>query len=100
MFAEIKALRPYEAAAHALAERQHWRDLYDLHRLAENEVPVEAAVYFDDMFVDSALSLETAAHVGNVEPWVTNEFEHDGLRLGDVLSRLLDRLDARGGPLR
>jgi proline iminopeptidase len=100
MFAEISALRPFEAAAHALAERQHWRDLYDLHRLAENEVPVEAAVYFDDMFVDSALSLETAAHVGNVEPWVTNEFEHDGLRVGDVLSRLLDRLDARGGPLR
>jgi len=52
------------------------------------------------MFVDSTLSLETAAHVGNVEPWVTNEFEHDGLRVGDVLSRLLDRLDARGGPLR
>jgi pimeloyl-ACP methyl ester carboxylesterase len=99
MFSEIKALRPFEAAANALAERQGWRDLYDLRRLAENEVPVEAAVYFDDMFVDSSLSLETAAQVGNVAPWVTNEFEHDGLRLGDVLSRLLDRLDARGGPL-
>jgi proline iminopeptidase len=100
MFSEISALRPFEAAANALAERQHWRDLYDLHRLAENEIPVEAAVYFDDMFVDSSLSLETAAHVGNVVPWVTNEFEHDGLRLGDVLARLLERLDARGGPLR
>jgi pimeloyl-ACP methyl ester carboxylesterase len=99
MFSEISALRPFEAAANALAERQHWGDLYDLHRLAENEVPVEAAVYFDDMFVDSSLSLETAQHVGNVAAWVTNEFEHDGLRLGDVLPRLLERLDARGGPL-
>lgn len=63
-------------------------------------MPVEAAVYFDDMYVDAGLSLETAAHVGNVETWVTNEHEHDGLRLGDVLPRLLERLDARGGPLR
>ena len=100
MFSEIRALRPFEAAANALAERQDWRDLYDLHRLAENEVPVEAAVYFDDMYVDAELSLETAAHVGNTEAWVTNEHEHDGLRLGGVLPRLLDRLDARGGPLR
>lgn len=100
MFAEIRALRPFEAAAHALAERREWPDLYDLPRLVANEVPVEAAVYFDDMYVDAGLSLETAAHVGNVETWVTNEHEHDGLRLGDVLPRLLERLDARGGPLR
>ncbi|MGN0112819.1 MAG: proline iminopeptidase, partial [Cellulosimicrobium funkei] len=63
-----------------------------------NEVPVEAAVYFDDMFVDAGLSLETAARVGNVRTWVTNEFEHDGLRTGDVLARLVERLAARGGP--
>jgi hypothetical protein len=37
--------------------------------------------------------------VGNVRTWVTNEFEHDGLRTGDVLARLRDRLAARGGPL-
>jgi proline iminopeptidase len=27
---------------------------------------------------------------------VTNEFEHDGLRMGDVFRRLLERMDARG----
>jgi len=99
MFDEVAALRPFRAAAEALAAREGWPDLYDLDVLARNEVPVEAAVYFDDMFVDAGLSLETAAHVGNVRTWVTNEFEHDGLRTGDVFSRLRDRLAARGGPL-
>ncbi len=29
---------------------------------------------------------------------MTNELEHDGLRTGDVLARLVERLAARGGP--
>ena len=99
MFSEIAALRPFAAAAEALAAKDDWPDLYDLDRLAANDVPVEAVVYHDDMFVDAGYSLDTAAHVGNAEAWVTNEFEHDGLRMGDTLSTLLDRLDARGGPL-
>ncbi len=89
MFDEIASLRPFAAAAHALAEREEWGELYDPARLAANEVPVDAAVYFDDLYVDTDLSLETAAAVGNVRTWVTNEFEHDGLRTGDVLDRLL-----------
>ncbi|AEG43327.1 alpha/beta fold hydrolase [Isoptericola variabilis] len=96
MFEQVAALRPFREAAEALAARADWPDLYDLERLAANEVPVEAAVYFDDMFVDAGLSLETAAHVGNARAWVTNEFEHDGLRMGDVFARLLERMDARG----
>lgn len=97
---EQAELRGYRAAAEALAGRDSWGDLYDVDRLASNEVPVEAAVYFDDMYVDAGLSLETAARVGNVKTWVTNEHEHDGLRLGDVLPTLLRRLDERGGPRR
>ena len=93
------ALRDYRPAAEALAARDGWDDLYDPDRLAANEVPVEAAVYLDDMYVDAGLSLETAAHVGNAKAWVTNEHEHDGLRIGDVLSTLLRRLDERGGAL-
>lgn len=38
-----------------------------------------AAIYFDDLYVDSGLSLQTAAYIPNLRPWVTNEFEHDGL---------------------
>jgi len=100
MFEQLAELRPFRAAAEALAARTGWDDLYDLDALARNEVPLEAAVYHDDMFVDAGLSLETAAHVGNARAWVTNEFEHDGLRLGDVFATLLARLDARGGARR
>lgn len=89
MFDEIASLRPFAAAAQALAGRPDLPPLYDPHRLAHNEVPVDAAVYFEDMYVDTDLSLETAAAVGNVRTWVTNEYEHDGLRTGDVLDRLL-----------
>ncbi|GIF20435.1 pimeloyl-ACP methyl ester carboxylesterase [Actinoplanes tereljensis] len=92
MFEQIAALRPFAAAAHLLAESDDWPVLYDRERLAANEVPVLAAVYADDMYVDAGLSLETAAAVGSVRTWVTNEHEHDGLRTsGDaVLSHLLE----------
>ncbi|WP_343035600.1 alpha/beta fold hydrolase [Isoptericola sediminis] len=100
MFDQVAALRPFRDAAQALAARRDWGDLYDTAVLAANEVPMEAAVYFDDMFVDAALSLDTASRVGNARAWVTNQFEHDGLRAGDVFTTLLDRLDARGGPVR
>lgn len=92
MFDEIRALRPFRGAADLLAARDDWGPLYDLERLAANTVPVLAAVYADDMYVDAGLSLDTAARVGAVRTWVTNEFEHDGLRVAAprVLTRLLD----------
>jgi pimeloyl-ACP methyl ester carboxylesterase len=92
MFAEIAALRPFAGAADLLAKADDWPDLYSLDRLAANEVPVVAAVYADDMYVDAGLSLETASFVGNVRTWVTNEHEHDGVRTaGDaVLGHLME----------
>ena len=54
------------------------------------DVPLIAAVYLDDLYVDSALQLDTLDRVGNSRAWVTNEFEHDGVRTGPVLERLLD----------
>jgi len=89
MLDEIASLRAFGPAARALAEVEEFPALYDPARLAANDVPVDAAVYFDDLYVDAGLSLETAEAVGNVRAWVTNEFEHDGLRTGDVLDRLL-----------
>ncbi|WP_250006419.1 alpha/beta fold hydrolase [Actinoplanes sp. M2I2] len=92
MFEQIAALRPFAAAAGLLAEADDWPVLYDGARLSANEIPVLAAVYHDDMYVDAGLSLETAAAVGNVRAWVTNEYEHDGLRSGGeaVLGHLMD----------
>jgi len=92
MFDEIRALRPFAGAAARLAAYDAWAPLYDLDRLASNQVPVLAAVYHDDMYVDAELQLDTARRVGNVRTWVTNEHEHDGLRVSApaVLGRLMD----------
>lgn len=71
-------------AVELLEHRRHWSRIYDLDRLSSNEVPVAAAVYFDDMYVDS-------------EAWVTNEYQHDGIGSGTVLTRLREIVrDLRG----
>lgn len=89
-FEEDPALVPLRDAAQLLAERTDWPALYDLDQLARNEVPVAAAVYYDDMFVDREQSLETAAAVRGLRPWITNTHAHDGVRVdGAVFDRLL-----------
>jgi pimeloyl-ACP methyl ester carboxylesterase len=84
-------LRPLREAAGILAERDDWPPLYDPARLAANEVPVAAAVYYNDMYVDRELSMQTAAAIRGLRAWVTSEYEHDGLRVSDgaVLDRLI-----------
>jgi pimeloyl-ACP methyl ester carboxylesterase len=84
------ALRPLRETAELLASRTDWPELYDAERLAANQVPVAAAVYHDDMYVDTEHALRTAASIRGLRTWVTNEFEHDGLRAGGP--RVLDRL--------
>ncbi|WP_408623572.1 alpha/beta fold hydrolase [Celerinatantimonas yamalensis] len=80
MFDEICSLRAFAPAARAIAAYGQYRPLYDVERLACNEVPVVAAVYANDMYVPRALSLQTAQQVGHLKTWVTDEFEHDGVR--------------------
>ncbi len=92
MFEADSALRPLRAAAELLAVYDGWPRLYDAGRLAANEVPCAAAVYHDDMYVPASLSLETAARIAGLRAWVTNEHEHDGLRMSgeQVLGRLIE----------
>jgi pimeloyl-ACP methyl ester carboxylesterase len=90
MFDCDPALRPLKETAELLAARTDWTPLYDAGRLAANEVPVAAAVYHDDMYVDTAHALETARAIRGLRTWVTDEYEHDGVRAGGP--RVLDRL--------
>ncbi len=90
MFTTDPSLAPLRETAELLAQKADWPDLYDADRLARNEVPVAAAVYHDDMYVDTADSLATAAAIRGLRTWVTDEYEHDGLRVSD--GRVLDRL--------
>ncbi len=94
MFDEYKYLRPLKEAAHILATYDGWPRLYDAAALRASAVPCVAAMYYDDMYVERTLSEETAQTIQGIRLWVTNEYEHDGLRTkGEaVLNRLLGML--------
>ncbi len=86
-----RAVAPLAETAELLAAHDGWPALYDTGRLATNTVPVAAAVYHEDMYVDHALSMETAERVGSLRTWSTSRLGHDGLRSDDrVLDRLLE----------
>ena len=96
MFEEMPELKPFASAMSLLMEDTSWDHIYDPRRLAANKVPLQAAVYFDDMYVDSTLQLDTLSHVGATHAWVTNEFEHDGLHGDTVFKHLFDEALMRG----
>jgi len=91
MFDDMAALVPFREAAHLLAARP-WPRLYDAEVLAANEVPCAAAIYVDDMYVPRAFSEDTARRIRGLRPWITNEYEHDGIAAGGP--KVLDRLIA------
>ncbi|XP_073143281.1 uncharacterized protein [Henckelia pumila] len=97
LFDEIHALKPFKDAAHLLAEKKDWPPLYDILTLKNNQVPVAAAVYFEDMYVNFKLSMETASGIAGIRLWITNEYMHSGLRDGGglVLDHLLGMLNGK-----
>ena len=97
LFETVDMLRPLGKAADLLAEKADWPRLYDPDILAKNEVPCVAALYADDMYVARDLSEETARTIRGCRVWITNEFDHDGLRTqgAKLLPRLLDMLHGR-----
>jgi pimeloyl-ACP methyl ester carboxylesterase len=89
LFEEDAELAPLAEAAELLAHHE-WPRLYDEASLSSCEVPSAAAVYADDAYVHRAFSEETVALVPSMRAWVTNEYEHNGLRADG--ERVLDRL--------
>ena len=96
IFEDDPLLAPFKPAMDLLMEDTEFDRLYDPARLAANEVPLQAAVYFDDAYVDSGLQLDTLSRVGTSHAWVTNEFEHDGLHDPAVFKHLFDEALNRG----
>ena len=90
MFDDYPQLQPLKPAAELLANHAAWPRLYETATLRANRVPVVAAVYYDDMYVDRELSLETASNIAGIKLWITNEYQHNALRADG--ERLLDRL--------
>ncbi|QSX32247.1 alpha/beta fold hydrolase [Shewanella avicenniae] len=91
MFKQINWLTPLAEAAELLAHKADWPTLYDLDQLAQNKVPVAAAIYSNDMYVERQFSEETAALVANMHTWVTSEYEHNGIRMDGehILNKLI-----------
>jgi pimeloyl-ACP methyl ester carboxylesterase len=94
MFDQYVNLKPLKEAAEILASKNDWPALYDEKQLATNKVPVSCAVYADDMFVEMDISRETLSLMPNSKAWITNEYEHNGLRADG--ERILDTLIAMG----
>lgn len=54
------------------------------------QVPVAAAIYYEDMYVNFKLAEASAAEILGIRIWVTNEYMHSGIR--EDGPRILDYL--------
>lgn len=88
-------LIPLKGVADKLAAIDDWTYIYDEAQLAKNEVPVYAASYVDDLYVDYEYAKETAELVKNTKTWETNAYLHSGLRTNtaEVLAALFNLRD-------
>ena len=96
MWDDFGGLHGHREAAMLLADHP-WPRLYDADRLARNEVPVVGTIYTNDVYVERAFAVETAALVRGLRSWETNEYEHNGLRADGerVVGRLIDMVKGR-----
>lgn len=79
-FETYPELIPLQELAQKLADYDEWPPLYDTEQLKKNQVPVYAASYVDDMFVDNVFARETAELVRGTKVFETNVLYHNALR--------------------
>jgi len=80
MFEDYAELKKLENVAELVAKIDDWAPLYDEAQLAKNEVPVYAAVYMEDMYVDYEFSMETAGKIQGCKTFISNQMYHDAVR--------------------
>jgi hypothetical protein len=90
MLDDYSELIKLKTVGNDLAAFADWPILYDEEQLAKNEVPVYAAVYVDDMYVDYGYSMDTAGKIRGCKTFVTNAMYHDAVRskMEDVMKNL------------
>ena len=74
MFADYAELRPLAQVAGILAKEKDWPALYDEEQLLKNDVPVAAATYVEDMYVDYEMSKDTKEKIRGCQQWITNKY--------------------------
>ena len=77
---DLSRLKKLDNVAEILAKYNGWPMLYDEWQLARNEVPLYAATFVEDMYVDFGLAQETAKLVKNCKQYITNSMYHDAVR--------------------
>ena len=80
MLDSYQSLQPFKGAAHLIAEKKDWPKLYDESSLRNNKVPIVAAVYTNDMYVDREYSMDLAEVIPNISVWESDLYEHNALR--------------------
>ena len=80
MFEDYGELKRIANPAKLVQNISDWPPLYDEAQLAKNEVPVYAAVYMHDMYVDYDISMETARKIRGCQTFITNMMYHDAVR--------------------
>ena len=80
MFEDYAELRKVQDVANRVAADSDWPELFDEEQLAKNEVPVYAASYLEDMYVESNFALETARKIKGCKVFTTNVMFHDAIR--------------------
>ncbi|PTD09142.1 Proline iminopeptidase [Fusarium culmorum] len=91
-YPELQMLRE---EAELIANREDWPALYDQEKLRKNKVPVYAASYVEDMYVDYDFARDTAKLVKGTKTFETNVMYHSALRAkaDEVLHQLFSLRD-------
>jgi hypothetical protein len=80
MFDTYPELKKVKEVAQIIAHYKDWPELYDEEQLAQNEVPVYAATFVDDAYIDFGLVQETLEKVGSCKQFITNTMYHDAIK--------------------
>lgn len=86
MYEDYAELRPLKDVAYALHSEQAWPRLYDIQLLRSitwEKVPIVAATYYHDQYVDFAITMSVKRQLfgtRNLRQHITSEHFHNGLR--------------------
>ncbi|GAO13810.1 hypothetical protein UVI_02004680 [Ustilaginoidea virens] len=94
-FETYPELIPLRQVAEKLAAYTDWPALYDQDRLRNNSVPLYAASYVEDMYVDYRLARETSTLVKGSKVFETNVMYHNAVRAkaDEVMQQLFSLRD-------
>ncbi|KAL8766411.1 MAG: hypothetical protein Q9209_006787 [Squamulea sp. 1 TL-2023] len=79
MFRDYFELRNLAPTADILAQMCDWPVLYNTERLANNEIPVYASIYIDDMYVAYDFALDSAKKIKKCKYFITNAMYHNAI---------------------